>query len=82
MILIINKSQQFHNYRTIWEYEPDQCQNLFLISFSGFSRLIKTILSINQAASSGIIVYNASESLMISFQKGVFSDPMTVLTSY
>ena len=41
LIRVINKPQQFHSYRTIWEYEPDQCRNPFFIGFLVLSILLK-----------------------------------------
>ena len=46
-----------------------------LYTFFGFKHLIKAILSINHAASSGGNVCNASDSLMMQFQKDVSPDP-------
>ena len=49
-ICVIIKPQQFHSYRTISDYEPDQCRNPN--PFFGFKHLIKAITSINHGASS------------------------------
>ena len=48
--------------------------------FFGFKQLIKAIPPINHAATSGEIVDNASESLMIQFRKYVFSDCLNFLS--
>ena len=41
LIRVINKPQQFHSYRTIWEYEPDQYQNPLFTSSLVLSILLK-----------------------------------------
>ena len=41
LIRVINKPQQFHIYRTIWEYEPDQYQNPLFTSSLVLSILLK-----------------------------------------
>ena len=40
-ICVIIKPQQFHSYRIISDYEPDQCRNPFFTSFLVLSILLK-----------------------------------------
>ena len=41
IIRVINKHEQFHSYRTIGEYEPDQFPNTFFVRFLVLSILLK-----------------------------------------
>ena len=63
-----------NSFRNIWEYEPNQCPNTFFVSFFDFKHLIKDA-AINHTASSGGILCNASDSLMMQFQNDTFPGP-------
>ena len=41
LIRVINGPEQFHSYRTVWEYESDQCRNTFFTGFLILSILLK-----------------------------------------